>query len=274
MTKNNIIDKILLLFTWTSAALVFTTLIFIIAYILVGGLPHFSLSLFEMTYNSQNVSMMPSIISTVLIVLLTLAIALPLGMFTGIYLIEYTKRGNKLVGLVRRTAELLASIPSIVYGLFGLLFFVEFLGFGFSIIAGSLTLAIMILPLIIRTTEEALKSVSDGLREGAFALGSGKLRAVFKIVLPSAMPGILAGIILAIGRIVGESAALIFTAGTVAQIPMGFEYSTRTLAVHMWALSGEAFHVDAAYATAVTLLAIVVIINTISAIIAKRLSKI
>lgn len=260
--------------TWVAAFVVFAVFIFIISYILVNGIPHLRLSLFEFQHNSQNVSMMPSIISTLLVVVLTLLMAVPLGIFTAIYLVEYTRRGSKLVSVIRSTAELLAGIPSIVYGLFGLLFFVEFLGLGFSLIAGSLTLTIMILPLIIRTTEEALKSVSDGLREGAFALGSGKLRAVFKIVLPTATPGILAGTILATGRIVGESAALIFTAGTVAQIPMGFDYSVRTLAVHMWALSGEALHVDAAYATAVVLLAMVLIINTISAFIAKKLAKV
>ena len=156
--------------------------------------------------------------------------------FSAIFLVEYSGKGNKFVEVIRLTTETLSGIPSIVYGLFGMLFFVNTLDWGFSILAGAFTLSIMILPLIMRTTEEALKSVPDSYREGSFGLGAGKLRTVFRIVLPSAVPGILAGVILAIGRIVGETAALIYTAGSVAQIPKSVMGSGRTLAVHMYHL--------------------------------------
>jgi len=269
MSNKKPVDIILLGLTYVFAAITLISLLFIIFHVLVNGIPYLSLSLFERNFTSQNVSMFPSIVSTVIMVLLTLTIAVPLGIFTSIFLVEYVKRGSKLVILIRSAAEMLAGIPSVVYGLFGMLLFVEFLGFGWSLIAGSLTLSIMILPVVIRTTEESLKSVSDGYRESGYALGAGKLRVVFKLVLPSAVPGIFAGVILAVGRIIGESAALIFTAGTVPQIPDSLSSSVRTLSVHMWALSGEAFHTGEAYATAVVLLLIVLIMNTISAVIAR-----
>ena len=265
-------DIVLMCLTWTFAAVTLIALLFIIAHVLIGGIPYLSLSLFETRFTTQNVSMFPAIISTIYMVGLTLAIAVPLGIFTSIYLVEYVKSGSRLVRVVRSAAEMLAGIPSVVYGLFGMLLFVEFFGFGWSLIAGALTLSVMILPVVIRTTEEALISVSDGYREGGYALGAGKLRVVFRIVLPSAVPGILSGVILAIGRIIGESAALIFTAGTVPQIPETLTHSTRTLSVHMWALSGEALHTGEAYATAVVLLIIVLIINTLSALVARLIT--
>ncbi|MEM1484658.1 phosphate ABC transporter permease PstA [Oscillospiraceae bacterium PP1C4] len=248
-------------------------LFYIIGYILVKGVPYITPSLFELEYTTENVSLFPAIITTILMTGASLLIAAPLGIFTAVYLVEYAKRGNKAVALIRLTSETLSGIPSIVYGLFGLLFFVTALGWGFSILAGAFTLAIMILPLIMRTTEEALKSVPDAFREASFGLGAGKLRTVFRIVLPSAVPGILAGIILAIGRIVGETAALIYTAGTVAQIPQGAFSSGRTLAIHMYALSSEGLYTNQAYATAVVLLITVLLINTLSAVVAKRLTK-
>lgn len=205
--------------------------------------------------------------------LISLIIAVPLGIFSAIYLVEYAKRGNKLVGIIRMTTETLSGIPSIVYGLFGFLFFLTTLKLGYSILSGALTLAIMILPLIMRTTEEALKSVPDSYREGSFGLGAGKLRTVFRIVLPPAVPGILSGIILATGRICGETAALIFTAGTGTKIALNLMSSGRTLAVHMYNLSSEGLYMDQAYATAVILLILVVGINTISSVIAKKLTK-
>ena len=209
----------------------------------------------------------------VVMTLLSLLIAVPFGIFSAVFLVEYAGRGNKFIDVIRLTTETLSGIPSIVYGLFGMLFFVNALHWGFSILAGAFTLSIMILPLIMRTTEEALKSVPDSYREGSFGLGAGKLRTVFKIVLPSAVPGILAGVILAIGRIVGETAALIYTAGTVAQIPKNAFGSGRTLAVHMYMLSSEGLYMNQAYATAVILLILVVVINTLSGMIAKRLTK-
>lgn len=256
-----------------AALLTVAVLLFIIAYILVKGVPYLTPSLFELTYNSENVSLFPAIINTVDMTFGSLLIAAPLGIFTAVYLVEYAKRGNRAVALIRLTSETLSGIPSIVYGLFGLLLFVTALHWGFSMLAGMFTLAIMILPLIMRTTEEALKAVPDAFREASFGLGAGKLRTVFRVVLPSAVPGILAGIILAIGRIVGETAALIYTSGTVAKIPATPLESGRTLAIHMYALSSEGLHTDQAYATAVVLLVTVLLINTLSAVIAKRLTK-
>ncbi len=259
------------LVTWAAAVITLGVLAFLIGFILVKGIPHIKPSLFSLTYNSENVSLTPALISTVLMTLLSLAIAVPLGVFSAIYLTEYAGRGNRAVALIRLTTETLSGIPSIVYGLFGLLFFVTFLGWGFSLLAGAFTLSMMILPLLMRSSEEALKAVPDTYREGAFGLGAGKLRTVFKIVLPAAIPGILAGIILAIGRIVGETAALIYTAGTVAQVPTDPMMSARTLSVHMYALSSEGLHTDEGYATAVVLLLVVALINTLSAKIAKRI---
>ena len=267
------LSLILFLLVTLSAAITVFVLFFLIAYILIKGIPHLTPDLFSWTYNSEDVSMLPSIINTVLMTLLSLLIAAPLGIFSSIYLVEYAKRGNKIVKLIRITAETLSGIPSIVYGLFGMLFFVVTLHWSYSILSGAFTLAIMILPLIIRTTEEALKSVPDAYREGSFGLGAGRLRTVFRIVLPSAVPGILAGIILAIGRIVGETAALIFTAGTAPVVPKSLFDSARTLSVHMYNLSQEGLYVDQAYATAVVLLLVVVAINGLSNFVAKKIAK-
>jgi phosphate transport system permease protein len=217
--------------------------------------------------------MMPAIINTLIMVLLALLISGPLGIFSAIYLVEYAKSGNKLVKIVRMTAETLSGIPSIVYGLFGMLFFVVTMGWGFSMLAGALTLSIMILPLIMRTTEEALLSVPISYREGSYALGAGKLRTVFRIVLPGAIPGILAGIILATGRVMGETAALLFTAGSVAQVPDSVLGSGRTLAVHMYVLANEGLYVNQASATGVVLLVMVLLINWLSAAVAKKIVK-
>lgn len=267
------LDVFLGFLTRLSASLTLLVLVFLVGYILVRGVPYIKPSLFSLKYTSENVSLVPAFITTVIITLLSLLAAVPLGVFTGIYLVEYARKGNKIVGAVTVTAETLSGIPSIVYGLFGYLFFVVYLGFGKSILAGALTLAIMILPLIMRTTEEALKAVPDSLREGSFGLGAGRLRTVFRIVLPASMPGILAGVILAVGRIVGETAALIFTAGTFTQVPENLMSSARTLSVHMYALSSEGFNTNEAYATAVVLLALVVGINALSAFAARKLVK-
>lgn len=256
------------------AVLTFTVLLFLIVYILVHGVPYIKPSLFSFTYTSDNASLMPALINTVTMTFLSLLIAVPFGIFAAIFLVEYAKKGNKFMGIIRLTTETLSGIPSIVYGLFGMLFFVNTLGWGFSLLAGAFTLAIMILPLIMRTTEEALKSVPDTFREGSFGLGAGKLRTVFRIVLPCAVPGILAGVILSIGRIVGETAALMYTAGTVANVPSSVMGSGRTLAVHMYNLASEGLYMDQAYATAVILLFLVVGINALSSVIAKKLTKI
>ncbi len=264
---------IVMILVMLAAIITFAVLIFLIAYILIRGVPYLQPSLFSLDYSSENASLMPALINTVIMTALSLLIAVPFGIFSAIFLVEYAKRGNKFVEVIRLTTETLQGIPSIVYGLFGMLFFVTALGWGFSILAGAFTLSIMVLPLIMRSTEEALKAVPDSYREGSFGLGAGKLRTVFRIVLPSAIPGILAGVILAIGRIVGETAALIYTAGTVADIPSSVMSSGRTLAVHMYNLASEGLYMDQAYATAVILLVLVVGINTLSSVVAKRLTK-
>lgn len=248
-------------------------LVLVVGYIVVMGVPNLTPSLFSLHYNSDNVSLLPALLNTIIMTALSLAISVPLGVGGAIYLAEYASKDNKLVKIVRVTAETLSGIPSILYGLFGMMFFVTTLKWSYSLLAGGMTLAIMILPLILRTTEEALLSIPDSYREGSFGLGAGRLRTVIRIVLPPAGSGILAGIILAIGRVVGETAALMYTAGTVADLPKGLMSSGRTLAVHMYVLSGEALHVKEAYATAVVLLVIVVGMNTLSSYIAKRLTR-
>ena len=253
---------IVMLLVMLSAILTFAVLIFLIVYVVVHGVPYLKPSIFSLHYTSENASLMPALINTVIMTFLSLLIAVPFGIFSAIFLVEYAKRGNKFVEVIRLTTETLQGIPSIVYGLFGMLFFVTTCGWGFSILAGAFTLAIMVLPLIMRSTEEALKAVPDSYREGSFGLGAGKLRTVF-----------LAGVILAIGRIVGETAALIYTAGTVAKVPSSVFGSGRTLAVHMYNLSSEGLYMNQAYATAVVLLVLVVLINTISGMIAKRITK-
>lgn len=271
--KRSPLSLILLILVSMSALITVMTLLFLLAYILIKGVPYLTPDLFAWEYNSENVSLMPALINTIIMTGLSLIIAAPLGIFSAIYLVEYAKRGNKLVALIRITAETLSGIPSIVYGLFGFLLFAVTFQWSYTILGGALTLAIMILPLIMRTTEEALKSVPDSYREGSFGLGAGRLRTVFCIVLPSAVPGILAGIILAVGRIVGETAALMYTAGTVAGIPESLLGSGRTLAVHMYVLTNEGLYTNQSYATAVVLLVSVVCINAVSGMIAKMVAK-
>ena len=253
-----------------SAAITLAVLASLLIYILAKGIPNLKPELFAWEYNTTNVSMMPAIINTLTITAMALLFAVPAGIFSAIYLVEYAKKGNKFVSVVRMTTETLSGIPSIVFGLFGYLFFNIYLGWGYSILGGALTLAIMVLPLIMRTTETALMSVPDSFREGSFGLGAGKLRTVFRVVLPSAVPGILAGVILAIGRIVGETAALLYPAGTAAEVADGLFTSGRTLAVHMYALLNEGLYMEQAYATAVVLLVMVVCINALSSFIAKK----
>lgn len=260
---------VLCLLVWTAAVLTVVTLLFLVGYILINGLPYLKSSLFALEYNSENVSMLPAIINTVEMVFMALLLSVPFGVGAAIYLVEYAKSDNKLVGIIRLTAETLTGIPSIIYGLFGMLFFVIQLHWSYSMMAGAATLAIMVLPTIMRTTEEALFCVPASYREGSFGLGAGKLRTIFKIVLPAAMPGILSGIILSIGRIVGETAALIYTAGTMTGVA-GLMNSGRTLAIHMYVLSNEGLHKNEANATAVVLLVIVLLINGLSSLVAKK----
>ena len=273
MHNRHLGSKILKGLVFLSAGITFTILLLLIGYILVQGIPHLTLDLFSPEYTTDNQSVIPALINTVIMTVVSLLVAVPVGIFSAIFLVEYSGKGNKFVDIVRMTTETLQGIPSIIYGLFGMLFLVYRLKLDYSILSGALTLAIMILPLIMRTTEEALKSVPDLYREGSFGLGAGKLRTVFRIVLPSAAPGILAGIILAIGRIVGETEALIYTAGTMAKVPSSLLGSGRTLAIHMYLLSSEALYLPQAYATAVVLLVLVIGINAFSNFVANRLTK-
>lgn len=276
------IAVVLRILVWGSALLTASVLVALIGYILYKGVPCLRPELFAWEYNSENVSMMPAIINTLVMTFLVLLMAVPVGVASAIYLVEYAKRGSILVKIVRLTTETLSGIPSIVYGLFGYLLFVVTCHFSYSILSGAITLAIMVLPSIMRTTEEALKSVPDSYREGSFGLGAGKLRTVFAVILPSAMPGILSGVILAVGRITGETAALIYTAGTVPGVPMttaagipvvDVMASGRTLAIHMYALLNEGLYMEEAYATAVVLLVMVLGINALSAFVAKKFTR-
>ena len=269
--KRRPLSFVLLILVCLSAIISAGALVFLIIYILVKGVPNLTPELFAWEYTTENVSCMPAIINTVIITLLTLLIAVPFGIGSAIYLTEYAKKGNNLVKVIRTMAETLSGIPSIVYGLFGMMFFVTALQWNMSLLAGAFTLAIMILPTIMRTTEEALLTVPMSYREGSFGLGAGKLRTIVKIVLPSAVPGILAGVILAIGRIIGETAALIYTSGSATGMVTGVMNSGRTLAIHMYVLANEGLYTNQAWGTAVVLLVMVFGINTLSAVIAKKI---
>ena len=271
--KNHPGSAILRLLVWLSAIITVAVMAFLVGFILIKGVGNLTPDLFALEYNSDNASLMPALINTLIITLLSLVIAVPFGICAAIYLVEYAKKGSKLVKIIRITTETLQGIPSIIFGLFGLLFFSTALHWGYSLLAGAMTLVIMILPLIIRTTEEALMGVPDAYREASFGLGAGKLRTVFKVVLPSAIPGILSGVVLAPGRMVGETAALSYTAGSVAKVPSNLMGSGRTLAVHMYVLSSEGLYMDQAYATAVILLIFVLVLNWVSGFCAKHLSK-
>lgn len=260
------------LLTKVAIAVTIGSLLWILLYILINGIPHLRWDLIFGPYSADNPSMSFSIVTTVILVALCLAIAAPIGICSAIYLTEYAKRGNRLVRVIRLTTETLAGIPSIVYGLFGALFFGNTLGFGYSILTGALTVSIMILPIIIRSTEEALKSVPDSYREGSFGLGASKLRTVMRIVLPSAASGIFSAVILSIGRIVGETAALIFTLGSVAKFPQTLMDSSRTLAVHMYISTrdGGMAGRNLAFATGVILIVIVLLISLLTAYLSKK----
>ncbi|MFL2104674.1 phosphate ABC transporter permease PstA [Desemzia sp. FAM 23991] len=266
-------SKIIRSLVYLSATITFASLVFILVYIFSNGLPHLTADMFAWEFTPDNQSLMPALITTFIVLGLTLLIATPIGVFTGFYLVEYAKKGNKVVGAIRMATDTLAAVPSIVYGLFGMLFFVTFLGFQYSVAAGVLTSVIMVLPLIIRSTEEALMAVNDSLREASFGLGAGKLRTIFRVVLPVAMPGILAGVILASGRVIGETAALMYTLGTSSNLPTGLFSSGRTLALHMYVLSNEGIHVNQSFATGVVLILFVLVINGLSTFLSNKLTK-
>lgn len=271
--NKHLLAKLVKAIVWFAGCVTVFIILYLLGYILVNGIPNISPKLFEWKYSTKNNSLVAPLINTFLLMLLTLVIAVPIGVFSAIYMVEYAKKGSKLVSIVRVTTETLSGIPSIVYGLFGYLAFVIALKWSYSMLSGALTMAIMVLPLIMRTTEEALLAVPDSYREGSFGLGAGKMRTVFKIILPSAMPGILSGVILAAGRITGETAALIFTAGTVAKVPENVFSSTRTLAVHMYCLLNEGLYMDDAYAVAVFLVIFVLGMNSLSKLLASKLGN-
>ena len=266
-------SKVLGITVWLAAGVNILSLVSLIGYILAQGIPYLGWELFALEYTTQNVSLFPALVDTILMVAVALSLAAPIGIGTAIYFVEYAKKGNKFVSIMDMTTDTLAGIPSVVYGLFGLLFFVIYLQMGYSLLAGACTVAIMILPVIIRTTEEALQTVPISYREGSYALGANKLRTVLVVVLPAAVPGILAGIILSIGRIMGETAALVYTAGTVAQLPEDLFSSGRSLAVHLYVLASEGLFMEQAFATAVVLVIITVIINGASTWMAGKLMR-
>lgn len=268
-TKGKIIKGVVTL----GAFITFLSLAMIVIDVFVKGIPHLTADMFAWKYSSDNLSMMPSIINTLMMVALALAIAGPIGIISAIYLNEYASKNSKIKKPVRLTTQTLAGIPSIIYGLFGNLFFVTFLGWKYSILAGACTLAIMILPTIMTSTEEALMSVPNSQREASYGLGAMKLRTIFNIILPSAIPGILSGVVLAVGRIIGETAALLYTAGSAARISKNVMSSGRTIAIHMYMLSSEGLHKNQAYATGVVLLLLVLVINRVSTILANKISE-
>ncbi|WP_026895178.1 phosphate ABC transporter permease PstA [Clostridiisalibacter paucivorans] len=257
---------------WSAAILTVGILVWIISYIVINGISEIDIEFLTTAPVAEEGGIFPMIFITIYIILITIAIATPIGIFAAIYLVEYAKPG-KIVRTIRFATESLAGIPSVIFGLFGMLFFVTTLKFSWSIMSGALTLSIMVLPTIIRTTEEALKSVPNSYREGSLALGASKLRTITFAVLPSAIPGILTAVILSVGRIVGETAAVYFTAGTVARMPGSVMESGRTLAVHLYILAKEALSFSKAFATATILIAVVLIINIITNMLASKLNK-
>ena len=277
LKKRKAVSIMLKSLVWFCGILTVGILIYILLFILLRGIPNINMEFLFGEYNSTTLSVFSSIVTTIEMVIISLAIAVPIGVFCAVYLTEYAKRGNKAVKLIRLAVDTLAGIPSIVYGLFGMILFVNLLGFRASVLSGILTVSIMILPVIISSSEEAIKSVPDIYREGSLGLGATRLRTVFKIVLPTAMPGILSGVILAIGRVVGETAALIFTSGTnVLQDPtLDLFASQRTVAIHMYMLASEGLpHTkDMAFATGAILILIVFLVNFATTKLASRLGR-
>jgi phosphate transport system permease protein len=268
-------DNILRFFIWLSAMFTVGFLLWIIWYILANGLQHVDWHFIvdDYTRTGDEHGIFPMIISTIYMVIASIAVAAPLGIMTAIYLTEYAKIGSRLVKVIRFCTESLAGIPSIIFGLFGMTFFVAILGFGFSILSGALTLSILILPVIIRTTEEALMAVPQSYREGSYGVGASKIYTIWRLILPSATPGILTSIILSIGRVIGESAPVFLTAGMVARIPDSLFDSGRTLTVHLYKLTTELFTIEEwnqAYGTATVLIVVVLLINMVTKLIAKR----
>ncbi|MCQ4635631.1 phosphate ABC transporter permease PstA [Anaerovorax odorimutans] len=256
------------------AAITLGVLILIIGFILVRGIPNISL---EFLTDSPRMmgkegGIFPVIIGTLYVTLVSIIIATPIGVAAAIYFSEYAKKG-KLINIIRFFTEVLAGIPSVIFGLFGFAFFVVFLGMGWSVISGGLTLSMMILPTLIRSTEESLKTVPVSYREGSLALGATKWETVKKVVLPCCKSGVLTGLILGIGRAIGETAAVMLTVGGSLKLPVSVFDSTRTMAVHLYTLASEGLSDEKTYATAALLIIIVLIINTLANYISGKLAK-
>lgn len=266
-------DGILLVLLWGAALLTVGILFLIVGFIFYKGIGLISWDFIVSDYSPLGGGgIWPMIITTLYTIGISLAIATPIGILAAVYLQEYAKQG-RLVRTIRFATECLTGIPSIIYGLFGAVLFVTAMKMGMSIMAASMTLTIMILPVIIRTTEEALKTVPRSYREGSLALGTTKLQTLYKVILPSAMPGILSGIILSMGRIIGESAAIFLTAGTVAAMPESIFSSARTLTVHSYLVTQEAGDIELAAAIGIVLIVIILVLNFTASFISKRLDK-
>ena len=261
-----------------SGAFAGLVLLLIVGFIFVNGLPYLlknpSLIYGAYEFGGEKITILPAIVTTLYTVFLSLLIAVPIGIMTAIFLNEYAKRTHFTVRLVRSAIDILAGVPSIVYGLFGMITFVKIFGGSSSILAGSLTVSVMLLPTVVRSTEESLRAVEDAQREGSLALGAGKLRTICRVVLPSALPWILAAVILSIGRVISESAPFLYTMGSViSAVPQSFGDSGATLAVALYQLSGEGWYMKEAYATAVVLIFLVLILNLAAELVASRLGR-
>lgn len=266
--KNNVFDrsvfKGLKYFSYVCTVLSVVALVAVVWYVFSRGIDKISLDLLFGEYDGKSPSILPAFKGTVILVLVSAAIAVPIGIFTAIFLVEYMNNKGKFVKFIRLATETLAGIPSIVYGLFGYLIFVVSFGWGYTLLGGGITLAIMILPVIVRSTEESLLAVPDGLREGAYALGASKVRTIFKIILPSAASGIVTSVILAIGRVVSESAVLILTIGMVVNlVPQNAMSPGTSLALDIYFFASHGYPKEAA-ATSVVLLLFVFALNLIA----------
>ncbi|MCL2210426.1 MAG: phosphate ABC transporter permease PstA [Treponema sp.] len=271
LSKRKILDSFLYGVMAVTMTGIIAALAFIIIYIFKSQAGYLNWSFLT----NAETGILPMIVTTLYVVLVSIAVSLPVGLATAIFLNEYSGNSS-FIRILRLAIETLAGIPSIIYGLFGLLVFCRFLNFGQSIIAGSLTLSIMILPVIIRTTEESLKSIPDSFREGSLALGATKFQTTIHVVLPSALPGILTSVILAIGRVVGESAPVLLTVGLTKNMPRTIFESGRTLTIHLYYLTNEAVRPEdfgIAFATASVLVILVVVINTATKILTANFRK-
>ena len=273
MSSRKVKENIWKVLLWLFVGITVFMLVFILGFIFLKGFRKINITFLTADYSpSRDGGILPMIISTLYSVVLSIVVATPIGVLAAVYLQEYAKQG-KLVKIIRFATESLSGIPSIVYGLFGSIFFVDVLGFGYSILAGSLTVSIIILPVIIRTTEESLKSVPKFYREASLGLGATKFQTLYKVIVPSALPGVLSGVILSIGRVVGESAAILLTAGTVAKMAKSIMSSSRTLTVHAYLVTKEAGDIEQAAAVGIVLIVIILVLNTIAKLITKKFSK-